>query len=421
MKKILMLLISVLLALSLAGTALASEFTPDPYGRFGDMELSWYQGYTPVVKNNTMFLHLPLRAESCVGDVTVSLALEDPRVLLLAAEPKPVTVALKDGLYPAKLTLPLAKNRRNGDYPAVITVTGKNEAGKEITETIPYIIRIRDGRESHEILEPVFSDVKAELPVGGEGTLELTVTNPTTTLSAADCRITVNDPGGDIRLTGTDRIDVPELLPGKSVTVSIPVTVKGTAEVALHDLEVTFSCKVLDRESQWQRTFSVPVTQEIRLEQGGAQLPSAFPGELTTMTLPLMNLGKADLQNVLVKLEIDGVLEPQSVLAGTLSPGETKQAKLTFLPKPDSVGIHTGTVTVTCEDAYGNSFSRVLEVSLTVEEPSPEEELRQEEEKAKISTGTVVLILLCVALTAGIVIQGVLLTGKLRRLEEERL
>lgn len=421
MKKILILLISVLLALSLAGTALASEFTPDPYGRFGDMELSWYQGYAPVIKNNTLFLHLPLRAESCVGDITVSLALEDSQVLLLAAEPKPVTVSPKEGMYPVKLTLPLAKNRRNGDYPAVITVTGKNGDGKEISETIPYIIRIRDSRESHEILEPVFSDIKANLPVGGEGTLELTVMNPTTTLSAAGCRITVTDPGGVIRMTGTDRIDIPELLPGKSVTVSVPMTVKGNAEVALHDLEVTFSCNVLDRESQWRRTFSVPVTQEIRLEQGGVQLPSAFSGELTTMTLPLMNLGKADLQNVLVKLEIDGVLEPQSVLAGTLSPGETKQAKLTFTAIPGSVGIHTGTVTVTCEDAYGNSFSRVLEVSLTVEEPLPEEKLRQEEEKAKISTGTVVLILLCAALAVALVLQGVLLTGKLHRLEEERL
>lgn len=421
MKKYLLIPVSILLMLSLVGTALASEFDLDPYARFGDMEISWYQGYDPVIKNNTMYLHLPLRAESCVGDITVELALEDPHVLLLAAEPKPVTVAPKDGIYPVKLTLPLAKNRRNGDYPAVITVTGKDGKGRQIEETIPYIIRIRDSRGSHESLDPVISLIRSQLNVGSEGVLELALSNPTTTLSATEGFLTVTDPSGDIRLTATDRVEIPEILPGKTVTVSLPVTVKGNAEVALHDLEITFSCICLDRETQWTRILPVPVTQEIRLEQGGVQMPSTFPGELTTMTLPLMNLGKAGLQNVLVKLEMDGVLDPQSVLVGTLSPGETKQAKLTFTPETGSVGVHSGTVTITCEDAYGNPFLRTLCVGLTVEEPLPERDTKQEEEKEKMPVGTVALIALCVALTVGLVIQGTILTKKIHKLEEERL
>ena len=421
MKKYLLILLSILLMLSLAGNALAAEFTLDPYAKFGNMELTWYQGYTPVLKNNTMMLHLPLRAENCVGDITVSFALVDPQVLLLAAEPKPITVSPKDGLYPVTLTLPLAKNRRCGDYPAVITVTGKDSTGKEISETIPYTLRIRDGKPTHETFEPVFSDIKADLNLGADGTLELTLTNPTTTLSATDCCIFFKDPRGDIRLVGMDRINVPEILPGKSMTVTIPVTVKGNAEVALHDVELTFSCRVLDREAQWSQTFCVPVTQEIRLEQGGVQLPSALPGELATMTLPLMNLGKADVRNVLVKLEMDGVLDPQSVLVGTLSAGETKQAKLSFVPKLDSMGTHTGTVTITCEDAYGNTFTQTLDVTLTVDEPIPEADLQQEEEKEKMSTGAIVLIILCVVLAAGLVIQGAILTKKIHKLEEERL
>ena len=205
------------------------------------------------------------------------------------------------------------------------------------------------------------------------------------------------------------------------MTFTIPVTVKGNAEVALHDVELTFSCRVLDREAQWSQTFCVPVTQEIRLEQGGVQLPSALPGELATMTLPLMNLGKADVRNVLVKLEMDGVLDPQSVLVGTLSAGETKQAKLSFVPKLDSMGTHTGTVTITCEDAYGNAFTQTLDVTLTVDEPIPEADLQQEEEKEKMRTGAIVLIILCVVLAAGLVIQGAILTKKIHKLEEERL
>ena len=421
MKKWILIVLSALLLFSMAGTVLASEFDLDPYARFGDMDVSWYQGYTPIIKNNILSLHLPLRAESCVGDITVSLVLEDPNVLLLASEPKPVTVSPKDGVYPVKLALPLVKNRRNGDYPAIITVTGKDENGKEKSETIPYIIRIRDSRGSHESMEPVFSGIKADLNVGSQGTLELTISNPTSTLSATNCRLTVKDPRGDIRLTETDRMEIPEILPGKSVTVFLPMTVKGNAEVALHELEVSFLCHVLDRESQWTRIFSVPVTQEIRLEQGGVQLPSTFPGELTTMTLPLMNLGKADLRNILVKLEMEGVLDPQSVLVGTLLPGETKQAKLTFTPKSNTAGQHPGTVTITCEDAYGNPFTQTLAVNLSVEEPVPEVKTQTTEEKNAPNIRVILLSVINVFLVISLILMGVILTGKIHKLEEERL
>ena len=104
-----------------------------------------------------------------------------------------------------------------------------------------------------------------------------------------------------------------------------------------------------------------------------------------------------------------------------MAAGETKQAKLTYTPRLDSVGTHSGTVTITCEDAYGNTFSQTLEVTLTVDEPIPEAELEPEEEKDKMSTGTIVLINPYVALVVGLVAQGTILTKKIHTLEEERL
>jgi len=106
---------------------------------------------------------------------------------------------------------------------------------------------------------------------------------------------------------------------------------------------------------------------------------------------------------------------------GTLAAGETKQAKLTFTPGLSSVGTHTGTVTLSCEDAYGNAFAQTLAVTLTVEEPIPEAQLQPEEEKEKPDTLTAVMIVLCVLLAAGLAVQGAILTGKLHKLEEERL
>ena len=421
MKRFTCILLTLLLVSSLSVTAFAAEFEIDQHAEINGMSRSWYQGYGPTIKNHTMTLCLPIRAESCVGDITVSLNLDDPNVFVLSDQPKEVTVSPKDGIYPVKLVLPLEQYRRNGDYPATITIKGTDENGKEIVETMPYIIRIRDGYSSHETMEPVISDVHGSLDVGSDGSLSLTITNPTTTQSIMDGEITVADSSGEILMSGSNRFSVPEILPGKSETVTIPMTVKGNASISQHTLEVKLSYSCLGKSAEWKETFTVPVTQAIRLEQGGVQLPTAIAGELSNMTLPLMNMGKGELRNVLVKLEADGVMDAQSVLVGTMAAGETKQAKLTYTPSLDSVGTHSGTVSITCEDAYGNTFFQTLDVTLTVDEPIPEVELQQEEEKDKMSTGTIVLIILCVALVVGLVVQGTILTQKIHKLEEERL
>jgi len=421
MKKTICIFLTMLLVLSMSVTALAAEFEIDQHSTIDGMNRSWYQGYAPSISYHKMTLCLPIRAESCVGDITISLALDDPNVFVLSGEPKDVTVSPKNGIYPVKLVLPLEQYRRNGDYPATITIKGIDGNGKEIVETMPYIIRIRDGYGSHETLEPVISDVVGNLDVGTDGSLSLTISNPTTTQSIMDGEITVTDSSGEILMSGSNRFSVPEILPGKSETVTIPMSVKGNASISQHTLEVKLSYSCLGKSAEWTESFTVPVTQAIRLEQGGVQLPTAIAGELDNMTLPLMNMGKGELRNVLVKLEMDGVLDAQSVLVGTMAAGETKQAKLTFTPKLNSVGTHSGTVIITCEDAYGNTFSQTLDVTLTVDEPIPEVELQQEEEKEKMSPVTIMLIILCVALVAGLVVQGTILTKKIHNLEEERL
>ena len=421
MRKTICILLTMLLVLSMSVTAFAAEFEIDQHSTMDGMSRSWYQGYTPSISYHKMTICLPIRAASCVGDITVSLALDDPNVFVLSGQPQIVTVSPKDGIYPVKLVLPLEQYRRNGDYPATITIKGTDGNSKEIVETFCYVIRIRDGYGSHETMEPVISNVHGSLDVGSDGSLSLTITNPTTTQSIMEGEITVTDASGDILMSGSNRYVISEILPGKSETVTIPMTVKGNAAISQHTLEVKLSYSCLGKSAEWKESFTVPVTQAIRLEQGGVQLPTAIAGELGNMTLPLMNMGKGELRNVLVKLEADGVLDAQSVLVGTMAAGETKQAKLTFTPKLDAVGTHSGTVTITCEDAYGNAFTQTLDVTLTVDEPIPEVELQKEEEKEKMSTGTIVLIVLCVLMAAGLVAQGTILTKKIHKLEEERL
>ena len=268
MRKTICIFLTMLLVLSMSVTALAAEFELDQHSTIDGMNRSWYQGYAPSISYHKMTLCLPIRAESCVGDITVSLALDDPNVFVLSGEPKEATVSPKNGIYPVKLVLPLEQYRRNGDYPATITIKGTDKTGKDIVETMPYIIRIRDGYGSHETLEPVISAVVGNLDVGTDGSLSLTISNSTTTQSIIDGEITVTDSAGEILMTGSNRFSVPEILPGKSEVVTIPMTVKANASISQHTLEVRFRYKVLGQDAEWTESFTVPVTQAIRLEQG---------------------------------------------------------------------------------------------------------------------------------------------------------
>ena len=408
MRKLICILLAVII---FAAPVMAAEV--DQYVVLSGMGKSWYQGYEPTVKNNTMTIYLPIRSE-LEGPVTASIALTDPNVYLLASQPKAVTVSKKDGIYPVKLTLSLQKDHRNGDYPAIITLKSV-----EKTETLPYTIRIRDGRGSHEDLSPVISNVSGNLDVGTNGSLELTISNPTSTHSMMGGILTVTDQSAEVLMTGSDRFPIPEVLPGESVSVSVPMTVLGNAAIRVHTLDLKLRYQVLGSEETWEEAFTVPVTQRIRLEHGDAQVPPAIAGELGNLTLPLMNLGKGELCNILVKLETTAA-NGQSVLIGSLAPGETKQAQLTFTPFPDSVGSHSGTVTISCEDAYGNTFEENMEVSLTVDEPLPETD-EVAAPVAKSNPGKIILIILCLLMAAGLIAQHVLLTGKIHKLEEDRL
>lgn len=408
MRKLICILLAVLI---FAAPVCAAEV--DQYAAVTGMGKSWYQGYEPTVKNNTMTIYLPIKTE-LEGPVTVSIALTDPNVYLLASQPKAVTVSKKDGIYPVKLTLPLQKDRRNGDYPAIITLkSGEN------TETLPYTIRIRDGRGSNESLSPVISDVTGNLDVGTNGSLELTISNPTSTLSLTDGVLTITDQSGEVLMTGSDRFPIPEVLPGETISVTVPMTVMANAAIRVHTLNLKLTYEVCGSEKTWEEAFTVPVTQAIRLEHGDVQLPPAIAGELGNLTLPLMNLGKGELCNILVKLETPAA-NVQSVLVGSIAPGETKQAQLTFTPFPDSVGSHSGTVTVSCEDAYGNTCEERMEVSLTVDEPLPEAD-EVAAPVAKSNPGKIILIVLCLLMAAGLIAQHMILTGKIHKLEEDRL
>lgn len=392
----------------------------------GDMPCSWAQGYEPTVTGNTLIVHVPLQVSGITGAVKVELYADDAAISPLKTQGVYTTAYRSEGSgYNAMLKANLVKGRVNGDYPCTLVFTAKDSAGKTIRGEHRFVLHIRDGRKPEETIRPVISDVDATFQVGEDCTLTAVLTNPSRYANLTGLTLRVTDASGDILPAGTDVILLPDMAASAAQTISVPLKVKTNASVSLHTLKFDLSWTALDAAGTWSESFTLPVNQEIRLEQGGIQLATTIlQGEMATLTVPVMNMGRADLSNVMAMLTLPGITERQSVLVGTLTPGETKSAKLTFIPGTNALGPHQGTLTITGEDAYGNTTSITMAVEVTVEEPVviTVDSDGAKEEKSQMPPWVVIALGAgCAVLLIVYVIQGAVLRRKIRKLEEDRL
>ena len=388
------------------------------------MSRSWLQGYEPSIEGNRLTLVLPILSEKAMDAVRVELLVQDESVSPFRPQSMAVTARRnREGVYAARLTLALHADRRNGDYGCTLRITGETASGETLRTDIPYTLRIRDGLSGAEMPRVRICGVLSNLKAGEDSRISLTLVNPCRTVTLERPVLRIRDESGEILPQDADVLYLDDLAPGESRTVSFPVAVKPNAAVSRHVVQITVDWVSLGQAFTQTEGHTVPVTQEMRLEQGGVRMPGVVvAGDSLTIALPLMNMGRADLVNVLATAVLPGVTDGQSVLVGTIAPGETKQAQLTLTPGRDAVGDCSGTLSVEAEDHDGNTASLFLPINLTVEPPAvmddTETSLRQEDEDFwliyGLGGGCVLLMMLCV-------IQGTVLRRKARRMEEDRL
>lgn len=426
--KLLIALILSLLVLAAPLRAAAAgetgDFTLSGDTVFSDMDRSWARGYAPKESWDTLTMVLPVTSDKAAGDIQAELVMADDAVSPFTVQAMTArTQSAGEGLWAARFSLRLYSDRQNGDYPCAVRVTGTDGEGNALTADIPVIVPIRGGQANRETPRLALESPQSDLKLGEEGTIALTLGNPSATLPAEGVTLSFSDETGEVLPTGSDTFFVSALEPGESAELDIPVTVLPGGSVQPHSLLFTLNWTALGTKCTQSEHITIPVVQEIRLEQGGLRMASsAVAGDSLTATLPLMNLGKGDVVNATVTLSLPGIAERQSVLVGTIQPGETREAQLTVAVPTDALGPFTGTITAEATDNSGNPASLSVPVSLTVEAPAPAVSLDSDgETPAKTPAAVWWLSAACVLLTAALVAQGVLLRGKLHKAEEEKL
>ena len=404
MKKILIVLLAAVFLTALIPGAWADNtdaFTIDERAVLGDMSRSYLQGYEPVVSWDRLTMVIPIRSEKAVGSIQAELIVANEDISPFKPQSMSArTQRVEDGLWAVRFNLSLFSDRTNGDYPCTVRISGADADGKELMTALPMVVHIRDGQPNTEPAQISISEDASSLNVGEDGVIAVKLWNAS-------------------RSVGFENLS----LAFESLALSFPVTVLSSAKVTPHSLRFDFSGQSLGQEAKLSVSYTVPVKQEIRLEQGGLRMAqSVVAGDSITATLPLMNMGKADIINAMVTISLPGITERQSVLVGTIQPGETKQAQLTITAPKGAIGSFDGTLTVSGEDNDGNSVSFDLPVGLNVEEAVKTDTLTsQGTAKQKTPVSVIVLSIACAVLVAALIAQSILLRGKLHKLEEERL
>lgn len=204
------------------------------------------------------------------------------------------------------------------------------------------------------------------------------------------------------------------------------MTVLAKATVVPHILKIDLNWTAAGQEMTSTSNYTVAIHQTIRLEQGGVKMArSVYAGDSVTLSVPLMNMGRANVVNVLATAAMPGITDRQSALVGTIQPGETRQAQIVLTPGKETEGDYTGTLTVECTDEDGNPASFELPLELNVEKPvrKETEEGKESGTEKKEKNSPLILALGggCGVLLILLLLQGILLRRKIHRLEEDRL
>lgn len=313
----------------------------------------------------------------------------------------------------------------SGDFSGTVDVTGTDGNGNPVAFSVPVSLTVEKPLDVLiASLRMDVSHVQGDLKVGEDGVLTATLTNSDLLIPYESITLRITDGSGEILPQAADTVYIPALAPGTSYSLSFPVTVLPKATVSPHSLKFDLSWIANKQTVTQTESYTLPVKQEIRLEHGGLKMASSvIAGDSITLTLPLMNMGKADIINVLATVTLPGITDRQSVLVGTIAPGETRQAQITLTPGKDLSGDYEGSLNVEGTDNDGNPTSFSIPIHLTVEKYVKAAEAyvptTKENEKPPyliygLAGGCGLLLLL-------LLLQGILLRKKIHQLEEDKL
>lgn len=255
-------------------------------------------------------------------------------------------------------------------------------------------------------------------------TLKVTIKNTNPNKAVSNIKLTLGDESGEIKPDGMGTKYVSAVAAGGVYTWNVKLNAANTAAAKEHRLSLSMEYED-ENHSPYSAsdTLLVQVRQAASLDYSGAQLPvKVIQGNVTTVTLTLMNTGKSTLYNCMFEFSVEGLNGGGSTFIGTINAGESGTGNANLRVSEEVLGKVNGTLTINYEDDYGEKYTKTVDVQTVIEEKvEPSDIITEEEEKQNKLWWLFLLIGLAVGGGLGFGIPHAINSSKQRKEDEKRL
>lgn len=335
-------------------------------------------------------------------------------------------------IYTWALELKATEKATDGNHAVTVSAEYETESGSSGSSSDTLNINVK-GKTEEETKQnnssPRLMVTGYELENGfispdSSATLKVTIKNTNPNKAVSNIKLTLSDESGEIKPDGMGTKYVSAISAGGVHTWNVKLNTANTAAANEHRLNLSMEYED-DNHSPYSAsdTLLVQVRQAASLDYSGAQLPvKVIQGNVTTVTLTLMNTGKSTLYNCMFEFSVDGLNGGGSTFIGTINAGESCTGNANMRVSEEVLGKVKGTLIISYEDDYGEKYTKTVDVSTVIEKKVElTDTMNEEEEKQNNLWWLFLLIGLAVGGGLGFGIPHAINSSKQRKEDEKRL
>ncbi len=371
-----------------------SGFSIDNQNTYEGMENSYAGGYVPKIEKNKAVIVLPLQAKrKLLGNkITVTLRFGELENHPFVYKNYEKTVSFgyhktgkqgqKTGCYLVAFQLDLKKERCNGSFPVMLSVSGQDEAGNEISQEFTVYVTITDGKKAGEtedsqeggentvakfapkVMIDSYQFSRKKILCGEKFTAKITLHNTSSSEPVKNMMVSVT-PGENVELLGrTGSSYVQELAAGGCCDLSFRFRVNASAPRGQYSIGVAMDyADAKGGTHTAEGAMKVSAEQSVQIQIPPVSMVKTIQlGETVELQPQVMNLGKGKLYNVRATLEADGLTPSGAAFIGDVEAGTSVSGSMEVtaegLTGTNLYGTTQGKITFYYADEAGNEMTQ---------------------------------------------------------------
>lgn len=384
------------------------------------MDRAYKDGYTPVIKDGTATVVIPLVAS---GEIINNAITVTPNLGATMNSPfvysnYQKTFKLQDNTvrgdtsissFLVRFDLALSSERVNGVYPISVKVQATDANGNSIQSEFTTYVTITDGKDPNapeptpkpekptsqpKVIVSGYSINPSPATAGEEFVAVITLKNTSETKSVQNMAVSVSCDCPNFSLQNdSNTIYIGKLKKGK--TTDIEVHYNTDLETPAQRYNITLMIEYDNSEAMTLNssgTVPVTISQPLNVQMQKPKLPEQVnAGDTMPISFQVMNMGRSKIYNVRCELSTPGLIPSETAFIGNMEPGTAMTSDMNVFvgmktmsegyEGDDKYGYTNGVITLIYEDSSGEEYINEFDISTMISEPviipssaEPEEE-----------------------------------------------